>query len=277
MQETGGSMIMGWQVRTLIKALNSPRLVLLLGAGASAPDVPTIAMLRDRIKEVVRKLGPIARDLQDREDTPLIKTILSDMQFDDNETTYVRHIVQGGLTHQTLELIVHTELTPPESQDPLPQYEIFNHKPARATLLNYNTDGLATRFCGERHLVLPMHGSVDAAFTERLALKEVENLREVIELAQALRHDDDIHLAPLGMLHPEPEPDNFLEDAEAGLNGKALADPSATSHRFSGAMSNSFDPARKPSSLAQRRNRLEHRDRPRTSLLDAMTIKAPSG
>ena len=235
------------ELHRLLQAMTSIRPLFVLGAGASAPLVPTIAMLRARVMERLRKALPIARPVLAR--NSLHETVLPPGVTDPAiDPTFIQLLATNGLTRYSLETLVHTELTPPQLDEAPPNYAIFNLVPPGAGILNYNTDGLATRFCGKRHHVLAVHGTVDPSFTEALALHEITQLREFLELTQAFGSNEEFNVRPrTAFLYPEPEPDGFLGDPQHSPLGGILTSPDAvvivgytfgkTEHGFSDAAS----------------------------------------
>jgi hypothetical protein len=202
-------------LRGLLEALAGERTVFLLGAGASAPEMPTMKELVRRVQETLREsvgsFFPARRGpLHDR----FLPVDRSSMALDPRDTDgrYAH-----GVSEETLKLAIHRHLEPSGLQLPLAQYQVFDLFSSGATLLNYNTDGLADR-C--RQQLVKMHGNVVPGFTEWLARERT--LREAFLTTQ-----DGIPATPQTLLFPEPEPEDYLVEARLPGVGAALEQAAA--------------------------------------------------
>ena len=214
-------------IRELLRAMTCDRPLFVLGAGASAPYVPTIATLREQVVAVLRETLPIVYGPHDR--SALHDSVLPQGLRDPAlDSVAVQQLLLNGLTKHSLEAIVHTALTPPALTAAPPNYAVLRRVPARAGILNYNTDGLAKRFCGDRHQVLDLHGTVDSSFTDALALRDITQMRDFLNLTQAYGSDEEFEVTPsTKFLYPVPEPPDFLGDPEDSSLGDILTKPDA--------------------------------------------------
>jgi hypothetical protein len=133
----------------------------ILGAGASAQRVPLGSAMNDAASQIVL-LNPtlITPGLQGR--AGLGRNWIIRPPKYEGSSAMLYEI--GQLSPQQLRVIEH-EVSKPRDVDGCPSaYEVFRYVPNRLTLLNYNVDKLATRYCGRQHVVREMHGTNDPRF-----------------------------------------------------------------------------------------------------------------
>ena len=192
-------------LRTLLHALEEPDSCFVLGAGASTPIVPLAAQLGSHVRKRLLSVGsfpaiPIARDpIADRILAPVRASI--DRFGDSSEIQdelVARHLSPAAVHAATV-----AALHPPPPLAAPPQYAVFALSRYRVSLVNFNNDGLADRYCSE-HSVINVHGTSLSA--HRRAALEWESLIDTTQEFPGLPP-----LSIPGLLLPQTEP---LEIAE---------------------------------------------------------------
>jgi hypothetical protein len=185
-------------LRALLAAMASQDTVFILGAGASAPEMPTMKALVPEVVELLRKQ---VHGFFPSERTPLHERFLP-VDEDGNpkdlkdDSGFYAHCV----TAESIKLAIHECLDPHRRvTTPLPQYEVFDLVGANATILNYNTDGLAKS--GPNRRLYWMHGTVIPGYSEWLATRELNAWWDA---------QYGIQVAPDSLQYPGPEPPEYL-------------------------------------------------------------------
>lgn len=137
----------------LLTALGTPHSCYVLGAGASAPEVPTIAQLPDRAASYARLLSswpasPIPSSPLRQLIAPLIERA--------QRTPSLGNWKAAGMTDTTVALVLE-DLIATAHWRPLTQYSVFRLFPLNAAVVSFNWDGLAFARCPQSDVVHP-HG-----------------------------------------------------------------------------------------------------------------------
>jgi hypothetical protein len=192
----------------LLRMLEEPNALYILGAGASYPLVPMAAKLGEIVLDQTLALGhysttPVPLDpiadrivgqakrrlhwVNAREDGWLLRTELAER-------------ISPGAVQASAVALLH-----PGRPDRCAQYEVFQVSTYPATFMNFNNDGLADTFC-PKHVVLNMHGT-------SLNPKQRQNLNwaqwiDILQMFPAIS-------APnvSGLLLPQVEPDGIINTA----------------------------------------------------------------
>ena len=153
----------------LLHALSAPGVSFILGAGASAPNLPTFAQLPSAISANVDRLRRFpASPIQQSGLRALVQPIIQQAQ----RTSELAEWKAGAMTTATIAAILHRQLSRAHAR-PLPQYRVFALFPVTASVVSFNWDGLAIAQCPQ-YTVLHPHGIVhpvqlgDAQFTNLL-------------------------------------------------------------------------------------------------------------
>lgn len=160
------SLLLPEGIRILLTSMTSRAPVFLLGAGASAPEMPT---MKDLVREVTEKICERACGfILGAQRTPLVERFFptradgspANPNDPDGRFTFATH-------EESIRLAVHECLDPSKRvKGALPQYEVFRLINPAAVILNYNTDGLAEGLPQKLHW---MHGKVIPGYTADLA------------------------------------------------------------------------------------------------------------
>jgi hypothetical protein len=112
----------------------------------------------------------------------------------------LQELLLTHMPHEALDLLAQRALWRPSSDVIPPQYGVFEFVPAPAAFFNFNLDGLASRHCSHRHIVLEPHGRIDLPWLEH------EDYRELLEgtVVYGVRVP---HITP--KLLPSPERDDI--------------------------------------------------------------------
>lgn len=140
---------------SLFAALSAPDTVFVLGAGASAPDVPTINQIPDR-------LAPFAADLSGfpagpQPESPLRDLIRPLIERANVATTFA-DVWPGMMTAGTVAVLIE-DIIQRAHRLPMPQYEVFQLFSVYASVISFNWDGLAQARCPQITRIHP-HGCV---------------------------------------------------------------------------------------------------------------------
>lgn len=197
-------------LRTILDALEQPRTCFVLGAGASAPIVPMAAQLGARVRKRLLSIGifpteTIPRDIvSDR--------ILSPFQVRyapfDVDTSLQEELIARHVSPAAVHAAAAAELRPEPPQVAPSQYAVFGLSRHRLSMINFNVDGLADRFCGN-HRVVNIHGSSLAPKRRREIGWEglIDGFQEFPEIPP---------LRIPGLLLPQPEPAHIRTTTEYG-------------------------------------------------------------
>lgn len=174
-------------VGSLLEALAATDTAYILGAGASAPEIP---VMRDLIRNVTTGFrGKITGFICGNE--PTHTHYLFAEQVQDEET---RDYLLSA-SKETLRFLIARELSPnPSVLGTAPeQYDVLALARPGVTIINYNVDGLAATHCPMAKVLAP-HGTVPE-FVSRLALRGAVFLT-----------DEGLEIVPEGSFWmPEPE------------------------------------------------------------------------
>lgn len=156
----------GWSLELLLNALSDYRTCYVLGAGASAPQVPPMRYLSDRIAAYAPRLGSFAVSVPDSPLRRLIASVIDDALT----TSSLDKWKAGAMTTATIALVLQ-DIISAAHFIPLPQYAAFQLVPRTATIVSFNWDGLAWARCHQR--VLCPHGTLGPRFHTPLQLDEL--------------------------------------------------------------------------------------------------------
>ena len=157
-------------------ALQTYRGLYLLGAGASAPSVPLGRELAEGVLSIERSsfsLEPLVPDERAASLRALVpeKVILEPDDLWDREA-------RSKISNSDYQLVPLLNIaTAADQDDDPPSYLVFRLFPP-SLILNYNHDRLAERFCGARHRVIAVHGSIGPEFRSKEFAAFIETLRE---------------------------------------------------------------------------------------------------
>ena len=182
-------------IQLLIEALDATNTAFILGAGASAPEVP---VMRELIQRVLVRFKQEVKGFILTGDEPTPTHYLLADQAADEETREA--LLTANIA--TLRLLIARELQPAPSmfRQPPVQYRVLSRITPAATVINYNVDRLASTHC-RAATVIPIHGDVPD-FVGRIPL------RSAVRLTQ----DGVQILSPESYWLPEPETEPALLD-----------------------------------------------------------------
>jgi hypothetical protein len=167
----------GYPLDLLIGALGMDRSCYVLGAGASAPDVPPMGQLPDRIASYAPRLGSFAPSLPD---SP-IRRLLGPVIAEALTTSSLDKWKAGAMTPASIAYVLQDLITAAHWV-PLPQYAVFHLFSPTSTIVSFNWDGLAWARCPQR--VICPHGTV------RPRLYTAVELDELLDNSQYYDSDD---------------------------------------------------------------------------------------
>ncbi|MHB8746963.1 MAG: hypothetical protein ACYC7I_10655 [Gammaproteobacteria bacterium] len=151
----------------------------------SIGSFPASLIARDTIAD--RILGPIREPPRGFDDTFFIQ-----------EEIVAQHFSPAAVQAATVAL-----LRPPAPLDAPPQYAVFNLTRNRHSLINFNNDGLADRFCGT-HTVINVHGTSLGA--EQRTILDWERVIDAFQEYPELRP-----IVIPGLLLPQKEPETIAK------------------------------------------------------------------
>lgn len=187
-------------LQLLLDCLELPESCAVLGAGASYPMVPLMRQLATTISDLVLgsgifpaeplRIDPVAtgilgmrgpRWISPWDTTELIR-----------EELLQEHVSSGAIRAATV-----AALSPAPFIRIPPQYAVFGCARYRMGVINYNNDGLTSRYC-RPHVVVDVHGTTPAA---------MDGAREDwVELVEIYQEFPSLPLSPIPGLHfPTPE------------------------------------------------------------------------
>jgi hypothetical protein len=143
------------RVELLLGALSASEGTYVLGAGASAPHVPTIGQIPDRIAPFGTRLGSLS--VGPIPDSPLRRLIAPLIEKSRYATTMV-DFLSGALNSATIAVILEDWIAQAHWMR-LPQYNVFGLLPTRASVVSFNWDGLAFAHCPQSTVLHP-HGAM---------------------------------------------------------------------------------------------------------------------
>lgn len=153
----------------LLRALSDPDASFVLGAGASAPDVPTFAQLAQKIAGEVGRLSSFpASTIPDSGLRALMQPVIDLAK----RTSDLQEWKAGSMTTATIAVVLQQIISRAHLRS-LPQYRVFALLPLTGSIVSFNWDGLALARCQQRIVVHP-HGIVfpapasDSRFSELL-------------------------------------------------------------------------------------------------------------
>lgn len=139
----------------LVHALSSPRAAFILGAGASAPQVPTFASLASRLAEYATRLSGFPA-------SPIpnsgLRALMSPVIEQARNTSDLAEWKAGAMTTATIAIVLEHLISSAHFRR-LPQYEAFALFARDASITSFNWDGLARSRCPQR-VVLHPHGTI---------------------------------------------------------------------------------------------------------------------
>ena len=152
-------------LQRLLRAMAQPRTFYVIGAGASYGLVPTTAQMRSAVERDYHAFGMYPTKLSHV--SALHDRIIGRASPDfENFEPAIREMFLQTIRPPALDFLVQKTLYLPLEAIVPPQYAIFDAVGAPATLFSFNLDGLATRFCRHKHIVLEPHGRVDHLWFE---------------------------------------------------------------------------------------------------------------
>lgn len=179
-------------VGLLIRALDAPDTAYILGAGASAPDVPVMKVLIQRVLAAFPEM--VTGWIVSEEPGPTHYQFANQAADEDLRDEVLATNIA------TLRVLIGKELRPAPAllAAAPPQYRVLALARRGVTMINYNVDGLASMHCPVAQ-VHPVHGKVPD-FVGQLRIKEaVRVTTEGIEI-----------LPPESYWLPEPEREPVL-------------------------------------------------------------------
>jgi hypothetical protein len=195
-------------LETLIRAFEEPGSCFVLGAGASTPIVPLAAELGIHVRKRLLAVGvfpaiPIPRDaIADRILGPPRSSVPANHgESDVQEELIARHLSPAAVRAAAVAILR------PEAPICAPaQYQVFELSKYPLSLINFNNDGLANRFCG-RHAVINVHGT-SLSVEERIK----HGWENWIDALQYCGDRGGIEIP--GLLLPQREPDEIGNTAQ---------------------------------------------------------------
>jgi hypothetical protein len=139
----------------LLNALAIPGATFVLGAGASAPNVPTLGQLPVVLAPFASQLSsfPAGRIA----DSPL-RDLIAPLIARARVTTTLGEWKSGAMTSATIAVLIEY-LIDLAHRRPLPQYAVFALFPYNSSVVSFNWDGLAAARCPQATVIHP-HGTV---------------------------------------------------------------------------------------------------------------------
>ncbi len=195
-------------LQTLLSALEEPSSCFVLGAGASAPIVPTAAQLGAHVRKRLLATGtfpanPIPRDaISDR----ILGAVRTSFGPSDDASAIEEELVARYLSPAAVRAAAVEVLRPEASSYAPPQYQVFGLSKHRLSLINFNNDGLADRYCSQ-HAVINVHGT--SLSVEDRALVDWDGMIDVLQNFHELRG-----IEIPGLLLPQREPEEIAMTSE---------------------------------------------------------------
>lgn len=182
----------------------------LLGAGASAGVVPFGKQLAEKIGDTYKNGGsfPVDTPHQDVRTNWAINLSLKDpldlmIRGDELHNDLIRRMPSGFV-----QALLFHELAKPSFLNATPNnYSVFEYFPS-SVVVNYNLDGLAQKFCKQRHHIIAPHGTISSTCGSREFGSYIEATR-----------DWDIAAIPTAHILIEPEPITIYSQLPANIDG----------------------------------------------------------
>jgi hypothetical protein len=153
-------------VDLLLTALGARHGCFILGAGASAPEVPTIAQLPGRVAAYASHVNSWPASLgPDTRFRSLISTLIERARL----TGSLKEWKQASLTDGSVAAILQHMIASAHSRG-LPQ-SVFRLFPVDSSVVSFNWDGLAQARCPQVQVVHP-HGRLDPSALDASGLDE---------------------------------------------------------------------------------------------------------
>jgi len=166
----------GHPLHLLLTALGTPNSCFVLGAGASSPEVPTIAQLPDRLAPYAAQLGSFpARAIPDSPLRHLIAPLIGRARV----TTSLDEWKAAGMTDSTIAVLLEHMIAAAHWQ-PLVQYSVFRLLPTNAAVVSFNWDGLAFVRCPQAEVLHP-HGRLRPRHVVPGALDDALDTSQLID------------------------------------------------------------------------------------------------
>lgn len=152
---------------SLFTALGSPGTVFVLGAGASAPEVPTINQIPSRLAPFASRLSGFPAGPQPASPLrELIRPLIERAEVADD----FADVWAGMMTAGTVAVLIE-DIIQRAHRLPMPQYEVFRLFSVYASVVSFNWDGLAQARCPQITRIHP-HGCVPPRFVSPSDLLE---------------------------------------------------------------------------------------------------------
>lgn len=147
------------RLKPLLKAFEQPGSCFVLGAGASWPLVPVGSQLADKVRErgLLMPSYPTYRMDRDILGTRMLGSTAESAPVWDDHRWYAEDLL-WHVSPGAVRAIVTAYLCPAAHQRIPPQYDVFNLAKHSLGLINFNNDGLASKYC-RRHRVINVHGT----------------------------------------------------------------------------------------------------------------------
>jgi len=147
--------MLGNPINLLVDALASDGATFVLGAGASAPQVPTIAQLPKAVKRYASLLTSFPAG---RLPPSPLRDLVAPMIAEALAATTVEDWRPAGMTPASISVILEYLISQAHWQR-LPQYAIFHLLPQSSSIVSFNWDGLARARCPQGTIHHP-HGTL---------------------------------------------------------------------------------------------------------------------
>lgn len=190
----------------LLFSIFSLRGFYVLGAGASYNLTPLTSQFENKIIQSLLDIGnysviPIQPDL-------LTQRVIRKSSFEQDEEDSLIPIMLERINPGFSQAKILYELANPSHRLAFapPQYEIFNLLQRQSFIFNLNLDGLAEKYCSNKHIVVSPHGVIPTNFGKK---ELAENL---LELSNMEGYKPII--LPKKVVFMEKEPENILDNEE---------------------------------------------------------------
>jgi hypothetical protein len=193
----------------LLRAFEEPRSCFVLGAGASLPLVPIGSQLANKVRERGFQMPSYPVDRMDRDilGTRMLGSS-SELESFWDDRTLLNEALLWHLSPGAVRAIVTTYLSPASHLRIPPQYDVFNLAKHPLGLINFNNDGLASKYCPQ-HRVINVHGT---GFTD--ADKSRIDTEWWIDIHQ--EYPDMPFIGVPGLYLPQPEVPELAHDPAYG-------------------------------------------------------------
>jgi hypothetical protein len=146
-------------LKQLLNAFEDVGSSFVLGAGASWPLVPIGNEFVDRVRErgLSMRSFPVYRFDRDILSTRMLRSNTGLASLWDDQSQFNEEIL-WHLSPSAVRAIVTAYLCPASHRYAPPQYDVFNLAKRRIDIINFNNDGLASRYCSKDR-VINVHGT----------------------------------------------------------------------------------------------------------------------